>query len=89
MQGVEAVDDVISGGQELTLPNTHFVNTRKNTERRLAGIKGSRKSTIVDSPTYYYHSRTKLISISSREHKSSCRSIDLCGATEYTYFIQS
>lgn len=43
MQGVEAVDNIISGGLELTLSNPDFVNSRKNTERRLAGIKGARK----------------------------------------------
>jgi len=39
MQGVEAVDNVISGGVELTLNNPDFVNTRANTERRLTGFK--------------------------------------------------
>ncbi|KAF5580663.1 UDP-galactopyranose mutase [Fusarium pseudoanthophilum] len=43
MQGVEAVDNIISGGLELTLSNPDFVNSRKNTERRLAGIKGAQK----------------------------------------------
>lgn len=43
MQGVEAVDNIISGGLEVTLSNPDFVNSRKNTERRLAGIKGARK----------------------------------------------
>ncbi|KAH6894683.1 hypothetical protein B0T10DRAFT_604122 [Thelonectria olida] len=42
MQGVEAVDHIVSGGVELTLNNPDFVNTRSNTERRLAGIKGIR-----------------------------------------------
>ncbi|KAI8959590.1 FAD/NAD(P)-binding domain-containing protein [Daldinia sp. FL1419] len=39
MQGVEAVDHVLSGGVELTLNNPDFVNTRANTERRLASRK--------------------------------------------------
>ena len=39
MQGVEAVDNVISGGVELTLNNPDFVNTRANTERRLTSFK--------------------------------------------------
>jgi hypothetical protein len=39
MQGVEAVDNIISGGVELTLNNPDFVNTRANTERRLNGFK--------------------------------------------------
>ncbi|KAF5663623.1 UDP-galactopyranose mutase [Fusarium heterosporum] len=43
MQGVEAVDNITSGGLELTLSNPDFVNTRKNNERRLAGIKGAAK----------------------------------------------
>lgn len=43
MQGVEAVDHIISGGVELTLNNPDFVNTRPNTERRLDGIKGIKK----------------------------------------------
>ncbi|CAM1510677.1 Fc.00g010120.m01.CDS01 [Cosmosporella sp. VM-42] len=38
MQGVEAVDNIISGGVELTLNNPDFVNTRANTERRLTGF---------------------------------------------------
>lgn len=42
MQGVEAVDHIISGGLELTLSNPDFVNTRANTERRLTGMKGIR-----------------------------------------------
>ncbi|KAM5367858.1 hypothetical protein ACJZ2D_009769 [Fusarium nematophilum] len=41
MQGVEAVDHLISGGIELTLSNPDFVNTRANTERRLHGFKNS------------------------------------------------
>lgn len=39
MQGVEAVDNVISGGVELTLNNPDFINTRANTERRLTNFK--------------------------------------------------
>ncbi|KAH8652300.1 hypothetical protein BX600DRAFT_501597 [Xylariales sp. PMI_506] len=35
MLGVEAVDNVVTGGVELTLGYPDFVNTRKNTERRL------------------------------------------------------
>ncbi|KAH8690530.1 hypothetical protein BGW36DRAFT_432328 [Talaromyces proteolyticus] len=35
MLGVEAVDNIISGGIELTLSYPDFVNTRANTERRL------------------------------------------------------
>lgn len=35
MQGVEAVDNVLSGGVELTLNHPDFVNTRPNIERRL------------------------------------------------------
>ncbi|KAM0819322.1 putative FAD/NAD(P)-binding domain-containing protein [Seiridium cardinale] len=35
MQGVEAVDRIVSGGVELTLNHPDFVNTRANTERRL------------------------------------------------------
>jgi hypothetical protein len=35
MLGVEAVDNVVSGGIELTLSYPDFVNTRANTERRL------------------------------------------------------
>ncbi|KAH6645066.1 hypothetical protein BKA67DRAFT_664909 [Truncatella angustata] len=35
MQGVEAVDHVLSGGVELTLTYPDFVNKRKNDERRL------------------------------------------------------
>jgi hypothetical protein len=35
MQGVEAVDRIVSGGVELTLNHPDFVNTRPNTERRL------------------------------------------------------
>lgn len=42
MQGVEAVDNVISGGIELTLNNPDFVNTRSNTERRLTHFEGLR-----------------------------------------------
>ncbi|KAK8052579.1 hypothetical protein PG993_003964 [Apiospora rasikravindrae] len=42
MQGVEAVDNVISGGIELTLNNPDFVNTRSNAERRLAHFEGLR-----------------------------------------------
>lgn len=36
MLGVEAVDHVVQGAVELTLNYPDFVNTRKNTERRLA-----------------------------------------------------
>jgi hypothetical protein len=36
MLGVEAVDAIVNGGVELTLNYPDFVNTRKNTERRLA-----------------------------------------------------
>lgn len=35
MLGVEAVDNIVSGGIELTLSYPDFVNTRANTERRL------------------------------------------------------
>ncbi|ETS83953.1 hypothetical protein PFICI_05829 [Pestalotiopsis fici W106-1] len=35
MLGVEAVDNIVSGGVELTLQYPDFVNTRANTERRL------------------------------------------------------
>ncbi|KAK8033927.1 hypothetical protein PG991_003325 [Apiospora marii] len=42
MQGVEAADNVISGGLELTLNNPDFVNTRANTERRLTHFEGLR-----------------------------------------------
>ncbi|KAJ3549932.1 hypothetical protein NM208_g251 [Fusarium decemcellulare] len=35
MQGVEAVDHILTGGVELTLSHPDFVNTRANTERRL------------------------------------------------------
>ncbi|KAI0129827.1 hypothetical protein BJ170DRAFT_681319 [Xylariales sp. AK1849] len=38
MQGVEAVDNVLSGGVELTLNHPDFVNSRANSERRLAGF---------------------------------------------------
>jgi hypothetical protein len=41
MQGVEAVDNIISGGVELTLNNPDFVNSRSNTERRLTSFKAS------------------------------------------------
>lgn len=44
MQGVEAVDHIVSGGLELTISNPDFVNTRANTERRLTGMKGLRRS---------------------------------------------
>lgn len=36
MLGVEAVDHIVNGAVELTLNYPDFVNTRKNTERRLA-----------------------------------------------------
>ncbi|KAL2129935.1 hypothetical protein VTI74DRAFT_7079 [Chaetomium olivicolor] len=36
MLGVEAVDNIVSGAVELTLNYPDFVNTRQNTERRLA-----------------------------------------------------
>jgi hypothetical protein len=39
MQGVEAVDNILSGAVELTLNNPDFVNTRANTERRLTTFK--------------------------------------------------
>ncbi|KAI1659768.1 FAD/NAD(P)-binding domain-containing protein [Daldinia decipiens] len=39
MQGVEAVDHILSGGVELTLNNPDFVNSRANTERRLTSGK--------------------------------------------------
>ncbi|KAF3062842.1 hypothetical protein GL218_09441 [Daldinia childiae] len=39
MQGVEAVDHILSGGVELTLNNPDFVNSRANTERRLTSQK--------------------------------------------------
>ncbi|KAK8081190.1 hypothetical protein PG997_009008 [Apiospora hydei] len=42
MQGVEAVDNVVSGGIELTLNSPDFVNSRSNTERRLAHFGGLR-----------------------------------------------
>jgi hypothetical protein len=35
MQGVEAVDHVVSGAVELTLSYPDFVNRRNNNERRL------------------------------------------------------
>ncbi|BCR86172.1 protoporphyrinogen/coproporphyrinogen oxidase [Aspergillus chevalieri] len=38
MLGVEAVDHVVSGAVELTLNYPDFVNTRRNTERRLKGM---------------------------------------------------
>lgn len=38
MQGVEAVDNILSGGIELTLNHPDFVNSRANTERRLAAF---------------------------------------------------
>lgn len=41
MQGVEAVDNVVSGGVELTLSYPDFVNKRANTERRLAPAKSA------------------------------------------------
>lgn len=43
MQGVEAVDNILSGGVELTLNYPDFMNTRANTERRLTGYAASRK----------------------------------------------
>ncbi|RYP71904.1 hypothetical protein DL771_004507 [Monosporascus sp. 5C6A] len=43
IQGVEAVDNIISGAVELTVNNPDFVNTRSNTERRLTQFKGVRK----------------------------------------------
>ncbi|KAI1296137.1 FAD/NAD(P)-binding domain-containing protein [Xylaria venustula] len=43
MQGVEAVDNILSGGVELTLNNPDFVNTRANTERRLTGYAATKK----------------------------------------------
>ncbi|RYO98956.1 hypothetical protein DL764_006947 [Monosporascus ibericus] len=43
MQGVEAVDNIISGSVELTINNPDFVNTRSNTERRLTQFKGVRR----------------------------------------------
>jgi len=36
MLGVEAVDNIVNGAVELTLNYPDFVNTRQNTERRLA-----------------------------------------------------
>ena len=39
MQGVEAVDNIVSGGVELTLNHPDFINTRANTERRLTSLK--------------------------------------------------
>ncbi|KAK7955636.1 UDP-galactopyranose mutase [Apiospora aurea] len=42
MQGVEALDNVVSGGIELTLNSPDFVNSRSNTERRLAHFGGLR-----------------------------------------------
>lgn len=42
MQGVEAVDHIVSGAVELTISNPDFVNTRANTERRLGKMKGLR-----------------------------------------------
>jgi len=36
MLGVEAVDNIVSGAVELTLNYPDFVNSRQNTERRLA-----------------------------------------------------
>lgn len=41
MQGVEAVDNIISGGVELTLTHPDFVNTRANTERRLTSFQAT------------------------------------------------
>ncbi|WAO90014.1 Amino-oxidase domain-containing protein [Fusarium falciforme] len=40
MQGVESVDHILSGSVELTMSYPDFVNTRANTERRLAGLQG-------------------------------------------------
>lgn len=40
MQGVESVDHILSGSVELTVSYPDFVNTRANTERRLAGLQG-------------------------------------------------
>ncbi|KAK8104926.1 hypothetical protein PG999_008285 [Apiospora kogelbergensis] len=42
MQGVEAVDNAISGGIELTVNNPDFVNSRSNTERRLTHFENLR-----------------------------------------------
>lgn len=36
MLGVEAVDNVLFGAPEMTLNDTDWVNTRRNTERRLS-----------------------------------------------------
>lgn len=36
MLGVEAVDNIVNGAVELTLNYPDFVNSRQNTERRLA-----------------------------------------------------
>jgi hypothetical protein len=36
MLGVEAADAIVNGGVELTLNYPDFVNSRQNTERRLA-----------------------------------------------------
>jgi hypothetical protein len=35
MIGVEAVDNILFGGLEITLDNADYVNGRKNVERRL------------------------------------------------------
>ena len=43
MLGVEAVDRILFGGVELTLGYPDLVNTRANTERRLAGVKPTDK----------------------------------------------
>lgn len=39
MLGVEAVDNILFGGVELTLSYPDFVNTRVNSERRLTAKK--------------------------------------------------
>lgn len=38
MLGVEAVEHIVSGGIELTLSYPDFVNSRRNTERRLKSM---------------------------------------------------
>lgn len=43
MLGVEAIDHIVHGAVELTLNYPDFVNTRPNTERRLAAFQGVRK----------------------------------------------
>ncbi|KAK4143011.1 uncharacterized protein C8A04DRAFT_37882 [Dichotomopilus funicola] len=50
MLGVEAVDNIVSGAVELTLNYPDFVNTRQNTERRLAQTSYSQGSAVPSRP---------------------------------------